>query len=123
MSFDFSTFATVSTKADVADPLLWSRTDTSLWRFRTRVAKADEAEQAARRHAEFYRDLVAHSGLGHDCNLPARKSQSMAAKLDNVRSELDWSFSPRAANRGAQDSDFRNENQRFVDRDQRIGAE
>jgi predicted ATPase/DNA-binding winged helix-turn-helix (wHTH) protein len=57
-----------------------------------KLAKSGEAEQAARRHAEFFREYVAPSSYG------ARPSIENIARygreIDNVSAALDWSFSP-----------------------------
>jgi len=57
-----------------------------------KLAKSGEAEQAARRHAEFFQDYVAPSSHG------ARPSIENIARygqeIDNVSAALDWSFSP-----------------------------
>src|SRR5229473_1106283 len=57
-----------------------------------KLAKTGEAERAARRLAEFFRDLVAPS-----CNSGSQPSIEELARhgreIDNVRAALDWSFS------------------------------
>jgi predicted ATPase/DNA-binding winged helix-turn-helix (wHTH) protein len=57
-----------------------------------KLGKSGEAEQAARRHAEFFQDYVAPSSHG------ARPSIENIARygreIDNVSAALDWSFSP-----------------------------
>jgi predicted ATPase/DNA-binding winged helix-turn-helix (wHTH) protein len=57
-----------------------------------KLAKSGEAEQAARRLAEFFRDLVAPS-----CSSGSQPSIENLARhgreIDNVRAALDWSFS------------------------------
>jgi non-specific serine/threonine protein kinase len=56
-----------------------------------RLAESGEGEQAARYHAEFFRDLFAPAGPGSQ---PRLAIESMAREIDNVRAALDWSFSP-----------------------------
>lgn len=58
-----------------------------------RLGEGDEAAQAARSHALFFRDLVASAA-------PAKRSDTMLSSLtlcsreiDNVRAALDWAFS------------------------------
>jgi predicted ATPase len=58
-----------------------------------KLAQSGEFEQLARRHAEFYRDLLERA----DVELQTRPSEWLAAngrRIDNLRAALDWAFSP-----------------------------
>ena len=59
-----------------------------------RLAESGEGEEAARRHAEFFRDLVAPAGPGSQSRLADNDMARCAREIDNVRAALDWSFSP-----------------------------
>ena len=59
-----------------------------------KLAKNGETAQAARRHAEFFRDLVALAPSGQQLASAATNDTVRAAReLDNVRAALDWAFS------------------------------
>jgi predicted ATPase/DNA-binding winged helix-turn-helix (wHTH) protein len=51
----------------------------------------DEIGPAARRHAEFYRDLFASRRL--DAHVPGVDMDQFTREIDNVRAALDWCFS------------------------------
>jgi predicted ATPase/DNA-binding winged helix-turn-helix (wHTH) protein len=53
-----------------------------------KLAESGERDEAARRHAEFFRDLFA------DTRSCAKESTGGAEQIDNVRAALEWSFSP-----------------------------
>jgi predicted ATPase/DNA-binding winged helix-turn-helix (wHTH) protein len=58
-----------------------------------KLAEAGEEAQAARRHAEFFRNLFAPSASGW---LPQPNTEGLASarrEIDNIRAALDWSFS------------------------------
>jgi predicted ATPase/DNA-binding winged helix-turn-helix (wHTH) protein len=57
-----------------------------------KLAKSGEAEQAARRLAEFFRDLVAPS-CSSGSQLSIEDLARHGREIDNVRAALDWSFS------------------------------
>jgi predicted ATPase len=57
-----------------------------------KLAAHDELEAAARRHAEFYRDLFASRRL--DTHMPGDDMEPFTREIDNVRAALDWCFSP-----------------------------
>ena len=59
-----------------------------------KLAKAGEAEQAARRHAEFFRDFVASSATGSRSRPSIEEIARCGREIDNVFAALDWSFSP-----------------------------
>jgi predicted ATPase len=56
-----------------------------------KLAAHDESGAAARRHAEFYRDLFASRRL--DSPVPGEDMEPFTREIDNVRAALDWSFS------------------------------
>jgi predicted ATPase/DNA-binding winged helix-turn-helix (wHTH) protein len=53
-----------------------------------------EAEQVARRHAEFFRDLVAPAVPGSPLQPAIEDVARYGREIDNVRAALDWAFSP-----------------------------
>src|SRR5258707_5220917 len=53
-----------------------------------------EAEQAARRHAEFFRDLIAPAVPGSPLQPAIEDVARYGREIDNVRAALDWAFSP-----------------------------
>jgi predicted ATPase len=59
-----------------------------------KLAESGEAEQAARRCAEFFRDLVAPAIHGSPVQPTAEDMARYGHEIDNVRAALDWSFSP-----------------------------
>ena len=56
-----------------------------------KLAESGEGEQAARRHAEFFRDVFAPTETGSQ---PRPAVAGIAREIDNVRAALEWSFSP-----------------------------
>jgi len=59
-----------------------------------KLAESGETEQVARRHAEFFRDLVALTSRVMALRPIAESVASYARELDNVRVALEWAFSP-----------------------------
>ena len=58
-----------------------------------KLAESGEHAAAARRHAEYFRDLV--SPLAEGCGWLSREAAAMSGReIDNVRAALDWAFSP-----------------------------
>jgi predicted ATPase/DNA-binding winged helix-turn-helix (wHTH) protein len=53
-----------------------------------------EAEEVARRHAEFFRDLVAPAAAGSPTQPTVEDMARYGREIENVRAALDWSFSP-----------------------------
>ena len=53
-----------------------------------------EAEQTARRHAEFFRDLIAPAVPGSQVQPAVEEIARYGQEIDNVRAALDWAFSP-----------------------------
>jgi predicted ATPase/DNA-binding winged helix-turn-helix (wHTH) protein len=58
-----------------------------------KLAASGELEQAARRHAEFFRDLISTSTRGSQSQPNAEEMSRHLGEIDNVRAALDWSFS------------------------------
>ncbi len=58
-----------------------------------KLTKAGEADRAARRHAEFFRDLVTASAGGLRSQPSIEEIARYGREIDNVRAALDWSFS------------------------------
>jgi predicted ATPase/DNA-binding winged helix-turn-helix (wHTH) protein len=59
-----------------------------------KLAKSDEDEPAARRHAEFFRGFVAPSALASRSRPSIEEIARYGREIDNVCVALDWSFSP-----------------------------
>jgi predicted ATPase/DNA-binding winged helix-turn-helix (wHTH) protein len=59
-----------------------------------KLAESGETEQAARRCAEFFRDLVKPAIYGSQEPPTAEDMARFGHEIDNVRAALDWSFSP-----------------------------
>src|SRR5260221_10622341 len=58
-----------------------------------KLTNAGEVDQAARRHAEFFRDLVTASADGSRSQPSIEEITRYGREIDNVRAALDWSFS------------------------------
>jgi predicted ATPase/DNA-binding winged helix-turn-helix (wHTH) protein len=58
-----------------------------------KLVESGEAEQAARRHAEFFRDFVAPAASGAQLKPTIEDMVGYGRELDNVRAALDWCFS------------------------------
>ena len=58
-----------------------------------KLAAHDEIGAAARRHAEFYRDLFASRRLDSQVPSEDEDMEQFIREIDNVRAALDWSFS------------------------------
>jgi predicted ATPase/DNA-binding winged helix-turn-helix (wHTH) protein len=59
-----------------------------------KLVASDEAERTARRHAEFFRDLIAAPAPEAQVKSGIRDITHRGRELDNVRAALDWAFSP-----------------------------
>ena len=62
---------------------------------REKLAEHDELEQAARRHAEYYRDFCGQAEAEWETRPAAEWLADYGRQIDNVRAALDWAFSPR----------------------------
>jgi predicted ATPase len=58
-----------------------------------KLADRGEAEHAARRHAEYFRDLVASGASGSKPEPTQERIRRFSHELDNVRAALAWAFS------------------------------
>jgi predicted ATPase/DNA-binding winged helix-turn-helix (wHTH) protein len=72
----------------------WSLLETIRAYALEKLTACAEAGQAARRHAEFYRDLFAPGSPDSQLQPPGEDMQRLGREIDNVRAALDWSFSP-----------------------------
>jgi predicted ATPase/DNA-binding winged helix-turn-helix (wHTH) protein len=59
-----------------------------------KLAKSGEAEQVARRHAEFFQDLITPSAGSSRSQPSIEEITRYGREIDNVRAALGWSFSP-----------------------------
>jgi predicted ATPase/DNA-binding winged helix-turn-helix (wHTH) protein len=59
-----------------------------------KLAESGETEQAARRCAEFFRDLIGPATHGSPVLCTVEDMARYGREIDNVRAALDWSFSP-----------------------------
>jgi predicted ATPase/DNA-binding winged helix-turn-helix (wHTH) protein len=59
-----------------------------------KLAESGEAEHAARRHAEFFRDVFAPASLGSELPITIDEMPRHGRQLDDVRAALDWAFTP-----------------------------
>jgi predicted ATPase len=59
-----------------------------------KLAESDETELAARRHAEFFRDIFAPAATAAQLQPSIENMERYGREIDNVRTALDWSFSP-----------------------------
>ena len=57
------------------------------------LAKHGEAADAARRHAEYFRDLFTGSASGFRSRVSSEELRQHGREIDNVRAALDWAFS------------------------------
>lgn len=58
-----------------------------------KLAEIGEVSIAARRHAEFFRDLIVPAGTNEVLRLSIDDVARYGREIDNVRAALDWSFS------------------------------
>jgi predicted ATPase/DNA-binding winged helix-turn-helix (wHTH) protein len=59
-----------------------------------KLAESGEAEQAARRHAEFFRELFAPASSASALQPKTESLAHYVRELDNIRAALDWAFAP-----------------------------
>jgi len=59
-----------------------------------KLVGSGEAGEAARRHAAFFRDLIAPLGIGSPVAAGVNDIARYDREIDNIRAALDWSFSP-----------------------------
>jgi predicted ATPase len=59
-----------------------------------KLVESGESDDAQRRHAAFFRDLLTLQARGARSPLSDEELASRVREIDNVRAALDWSFSP-----------------------------
>ena len=59
-----------------------------------KLSDSGELDEVARRHAEFYRDLFEHAGSERETRSTTEWLALYGWRIDNVRTALDWAFSP-----------------------------
>jgi predicted ATPase/DNA-binding winged helix-turn-helix (wHTH) protein len=75
-------------------PRRWRLLETTRAYAREKLAESDEAELAARYHAEYYRNLIAPNTVGTPVEPAVDDMLRYGREIDNIRVALDWSFSP-----------------------------
>jgi predicted ATPase/DNA-binding winged helix-turn-helix (wHTH) protein len=58
-----------------------------------KLGESGEVEETSRRHAEYFRNLLAPSALSLRSRLSDEEFASYVREIDNVRAALDWTFS------------------------------
>jgi predicted ATPase len=82
--------------AEVRGATVYYRTlETTRAYAREKLAEAGELEQAARRHAEYYRDLCGQAEAEWQTRPAAEWQADYGTAIDDVRAALDWCLSPR----------------------------
>jgi predicted ATPase/DNA-binding winged helix-turn-helix (wHTH) protein len=69
--------------------------DTTRTYLQAKLAGADEADMVARRHAEFFCNLLKRVSAQTPASAEARRFRAYGEYIGNVRSALEWSFSER----------------------------
>jgi len=59
-----------------------------------KLTDSAEAEEVARRHADFFRDLIAPAAADSPAQPTVEDMARCGREIENVRAALDWSFSP-----------------------------
>ena len=59
-----------------------------------KLAECGEVADVARRHARFFRDLLAPAAAISEVHLDTDNEAQHAREIDNVRAAIDWAFSP-----------------------------
>jgi predicted ATPase len=67
--------------------------DTTRAYAREKLTESGEAEQIARNHAAYFRDLFMQAASETQLPVPARGAVRHGQEIDNVRAALDWAFS------------------------------
>ena len=91
--------ATLSAKSlivsDDTEPVRrWRMLETTRAYALEKLRESGEFELAARRHAEYYRDLFARAEAEANTRPAAEWLPAYRRELDNLRAALDWAFSP-----------------------------
>ena len=61
---------------------------------REKLIGSAEFDHVARRHAEYFRDLFAHAEAEWETRVTVEWAVAYGRQIDNVRTALDWAFSP-----------------------------
>jgi len=77
-----------------APPTRWRLLETVRAHALEELTRNGELADAARRHAEYFRDLVSPVAAGSKAWLNRDDAARCVRELDNVRAALDWAFSP-----------------------------
>ena len=81
--------------ADIGGPTVHYRLlETTRAYARDKLAEHGELEQAARKHTEYYRDLCRQAEAEWEIRPATEWLADYGRQLDNVRTALDWAFSP-----------------------------
>jgi predicted ATPase/DNA-binding winged helix-turn-helix (wHTH) protein len=59
-----------------------------------KLSESSEANETARRHAEFFRNLIVPANKSEVLRISVDDVARFGREIDNVRAALDWSFSP-----------------------------
>ena len=81
-------------RANPASPARWRLLETIRAYALEELNRNGEYPDAARRHAEYFRDLVSPVAAGSKAWLDRDDVVRCGRELDNVRAALDWAFSP-----------------------------
>ena len=68
--------------------------DTTRIYARAKLLENGETDDAARRHARYFNDLLEASNAGNDQLFRPDETSSYAEQIGNIRAALEWSFSP-----------------------------
>ena len=77
-----------------ASPSRWNLLETIRAYALEKLDASGEVAGAARRHAEYFRDLFAPGVAAPDARLSGEDIERLSREIDNVRAALDWAFSP-----------------------------
>jgi predicted ATPase/DNA-binding winged helix-turn-helix (wHTH) protein len=61
---------------------------------REKLGEGGELAMAARRHAEYFKDVLEQAGIEQKVRPMAERLAAYSATIDDVRAALDWAFSP-----------------------------
>jgi predicted ATPase/DNA-binding winged helix-turn-helix (wHTH) protein len=75
-------------------PTRWHLLETTRAYALEKLAKHSEVEDAARRHAEHFRDLIAGPMSGFRSRVSSEDLRRHGRDIDDIRTALDWAFSP-----------------------------
>jgi predicted ATPase/DNA-binding winged helix-turn-helix (wHTH) protein len=61
---------------------------------RQKLGESGEWAAAARRHAEYFKNLLEHAGIEQETRPMAERLAAYSAWIDDVRASLEWAFAP-----------------------------